>query len=129
MDDEFTLPTNIRYTSVGTFTAQIYVGFREGYTNVFHNIEEAKAICQEYCDTPGVHLCVTVSPTDFIYKDGREPGCVIGLINYPRVPEEKVLLQAKAFYLANALMTAFKQNRVPIVFPDKTVMIEPSPHE
>lgn len=105
-----------------TYTAQIYVGLREGYDGPVHEIGEAEAICQAYCDAVG--LCVTVTPTHFIYKDGREPGCVVGLINYPRFPDTSENIRAKAMVLAWKLKIAFKQFRVTAVFPDDTLMIE-----
>ena len=35
---------------------------------------------QKYCDEVG--LCVTVTDTWFIYKDGNEPGLIIGFISF-----------------------------------------------
>lgn len=44
----------------------------------------AEKICQQYCDEIG--YCVTVTPTNYVYKGGQEAGVIIGLINYPRFP-------------------------------------------
>lgn len=43
--------------SVKTITAKIYLGLREGYTSVQHNINEVNSFLQEYIDKIG--LCVT----------------------------------------------------------------------
>ena len=106
---------------VETYTVNIYVGMREGYSDKITDIKLAEQICQEYCDEIG--YCITVTPTKFIYKVGFEPGCIIGLINYPRFPEEKERIKHHAFSLAKLLKKEYKQNRVSIVCSDKTYMI------
>ena len=106
---------------VDTFTCNIFVGFREGYSDIIVDIKLAENICQNYCDNIG--YCVTVTPTKFIYKNGNEPGCKVGLINYPRFTEEKQKIKEHAFSLAKLLKKEYKQNRVSIVCSDKTYMI------
>lgn len=105
--------------SVITFTATIYVGFREQYTNTIHTIEEAYAVCQEYTNEIG--LCVTVTPTMFVYTEGNEPGCAIGLIDYPRFPATSEEIKEKANTLAKRFMEEFNQLRVSVVYLDETV--------
>ena len=111
--------------TVSTFTATIYVGFRERYTDVVRPIDVAYTALQKYADNGGV--CVTVTPTRFIYKNGSEEGAAVGLINYPRFPEDVAGLKTKAINLAQILMHAFRQLKVSIVFPDETVMLESEP--
>ena len=53
---------------VKTFEAKIWMGLMEGYTGPVHNILEAQEICMNYVND--VKLCVTLSPTKFIYVDG-----------------------------------------------------------
>jgi hypothetical protein len=108
-------------TKVTTFTATIYVGFREQYTDEVRAADMAHALLQRYADMGG--LCVTVTPTRFIYKGGSEPGIAVGLINYPRFPEESQKIRDKAFELALALMRIYRQLKVSVVFPDETVML------
>ena len=59
-----------------TFTATIYVGFRVGRSAErpvrIYSIEEAKIIIQNFVDAVG--LCVTVTPTRFMYTNGGEDG-------------------------------------------------------
>jgi hypothetical protein len=105
-----------------TFEAKISLGFREGYTEVVHNIEEVKEICQQYCNKAG--LCVTITPMDFVYVDGQEEGCFIGLINYPRFPSAPEDILSKALELAKIFLEKFKQNKVSVICNDKTYMIE-----
>jgi len=105
-----------------TFEAKISLGFREGYTDISHNIEEVKQICQDYCNR--VKLCVTITPTSFIYVDGGEEGCFIGLINYPRFPSTPEDILSEALELAEIFLEEFKQNKVSVICNDKTYMIE-----
>ncbi len=108
--------------TVKTFTAVIYVGFGEQDGGAMHTIEEAEVICQSYVDAVG--LCVTITPTRFIYTDGGEPGAVIGLINYPRFPASEDTILGKALELARLLMRAFRQFRASVVCSEKTYMLE-----
>lgn len=108
--------------SVKSFVATIYVGFREHYTDEVRAIDMAHDICQRYVDAGG--LCVTVTATRFIYKNGSEPGVAVGLINYPRFPAEVSAIRDKALGLATELMHGFRQLKVSVVFPDETIMLE-----
>ncbi len=107
-----------------TFTVTIWVGFREHYSDNIHWLEEVYDVCQEYCDIFG--LCVTVTPTAFIYKEGNEPGCAIGLINYPRFPSTHELILKEAFDISEILLKKFHQFKVTIICNDKTYMLEES---
>lgn len=107
---------------VDTYTATIYVGLREGYTERMHNINELISICQQFCDAEG--FCVTVSGTEFIYTNGREIGATIGIINYPRFPHTPTEIKKKAIRLALLLKNKAKQKRVSIVLTDETIMLD-----
>jgi len=115
---------------VKTFTATIYVGFREGRGSdppvVIHGISEVLAVAQEYCDQVG--LCVTVTQTQYIYTSGREAGCAVGLINYPRFPSTPEQIRAHALELAGRLRDRLGQFKVSVVMPDETVMIGEDAH-
>ena len=104
-----------------TVTVTIYVGLREGYNGIQHKAEEAIEVCQEYVDKVG--LCVTVTPTTYVYKKGKEEGVAIGLMNYPRFPSSIHEIKLHAFELANLLREKFKQHRASIVTPFDTYMI------
>lgn len=107
--------------TVPTFTATIYVGFRERDTGILHDLAECEAVCQRFVDLNG--WCVTVTPTRFIYSHGHEPGAAIGVINYPRFPNEFEAIRERALALAERLQEALGQMRVSVVFPDETVML------
>ena len=106
-----------------TYVANIYLGLQEGYTpDKIHTIGEVIRICQVHCDVGG--LCVTVTPTTFIYKGGRECGAIIGAINYPRFPVSIEEVKGKAVILARLLMKEFNQERCSVVCTDETIMLE-----
>jgi hypothetical protein len=116
-----------------TFTAQIYVGTREQYTPEVRSIDMAREFLHEYVNRVG--LCVTLTPTEFIYTgkaiegtehktNAGESGFVVGLINYPRFPVDPSVIREHALTIGKGLLELFKQFKVSIVFPDQTVMIE-----
>ena len=113
-----------------TFTATIYVGLRVRYTGVVFGLDVIRDWLQSYCKEKG--FCVTVSPTEYIYTHGpasgcvgREPGCAVGLINYPRFPSDAGALRQHAISIGRGLLELCQQGKVSIVFPDTTVMLEP----
>jgi hypothetical protein len=111
-----------------TFWAKIALGFREGYSSKVHAIDEVYKTCHEYCDKVG--LCVTVTPTRFIYSkgkgiaDGYEDGCFIELINYPRFPQSKYDVVGLAIDLAKIFLKDFSQQRISIIATDNTYLVE-----
>jgi hypothetical protein len=109
--------------SLATYTASIFVGQRVGYTQEIRPILLALEWLQERADKGG--MCVTVTPTTFIYKDGTEPGFIIGCINYPRFPENPLDIKTKALEIAEAMLLLFGQNRVSVVCSDETITLEP----
>ena len=113
-----------------SFYAKICLGFREGYTQKVHTLEEVYTFCHQYCNSIG--LCVTITPTRFIYTkgqgiaDGYEDGCFIELISYPRFPQSKYDIVGTAIELTKLFMTEFKQTRISIVTSDQTYLVEQS---
>lgn len=109
-----------------SFEAEIFVGFKE-FTNsertefVTHSLKECEDICQEYCDAVG--LCVTVTPTKYIYTKGNEQGAIIGLIQYPRFPCSELDIIAHAKTLGEILLIRLGQYRVTINLPDEVLML------
>ncbi len=105
-----------------SYNIQIWCGLRKGYGDKLHSIEDARQICNEYIDK--VKDCVTITPTEFSYVNGEEPGVIIGMISYPRFPKSKKELRKRAFILAQMLMEGLEQFRVTIVTPKKNYMLE-----
>ena len=82
-------------------------------------------IIREVCFAGGI--CVTISPTTFIYMGGEEEGYEVGLLNYPRFPETPNILQAKARTLALRLLEGTHQHSILNVGDDKSEWISRRP--
>lgn len=108
--------------TVDTFECKIYVGHKEGYSGKLHFIDEVESVVQEYCDKVG--FGVTITPAKFIYKDGSEYGCIVGIINYPRFPKTEDYLEQCALQIAFLLKEKLNQLRVSIVGTNRTIMLE-----
>lgn len=65
--------------------------------------EESRNFCDE------IGLCVTVTPTKYIYTNGEEDGSIIGLINYGRFPKSEKDVWNLAENLAKRLKVAANQ--------------------
>jgi hypothetical protein len=115
----------IQTKSVQTFTATIYVGMKVRDTGNEFTLHDAHSIAQLYCDEH--KLCVTVTPTHFVYTSDNEPGVAVGLINYPRFPSTPEVIGDHAIKLAEIYLKAFKQYKVCVVFPGQTVMLSQEP--
>jgi hypothetical protein len=83
------------------------------------DVQAAETICRAYCNDVG--LCVTVTPTNYIYSGGSQSGVVVGLINYPRFPADPSQIWAKAETLGEWLRDGLYQESFTIQAPDKTV--------
>jgi len=104
-----------------TFTATIYLSLTEGYGGKEHDLPEVRTFLWTCFKD---YFCVSVTPTEFVYKGGFEAGVSIGIINYPRNPLPQITLRNKTLALAEKLMRHFKQERLSIVFQDETIMLE-----
>jgi hypothetical protein len=107
--------------TVKSFSISIYVGFKNRSTGEEKCIDDAEKVCSEYCNIVG--QCVTITPTKYIYTNGSENGCIIGLSNYPRFPSSEKELLGHAIALASLLQIAYKQMKVSIVIPEQTTML------
>jgi hypothetical protein len=107
---------------IDTFTANIYVGLQYGYSGFVSDFNDAHKWLQDYCNK--VKLGLTLTKTEFIYVDGREPGIIIGLINYPRFIKPIEEIKENAMNIGKGLMKLLGQERVSIVFSDETIMLE-----
>ena len=81
----------------------------------------AEQICREYCFNVG--LCVTIEKTKFIYTGGEETGVIVGLINYPRFPEDPGNINKVAEGLAMKMLREMHQHSVLIQTPQTTKWI------
>jgi len=67
--------------------------------------------------------CYSVEKTEFIYTGGRESGCVVRLINYPRFPKTHEELEDEAIQLAHYLLERLIQGSCSVVGPKETIWI------
>lgn len=97
------------HKSASTFYANIWIGGD-------HNV--AVQACREYCaENP---LCVTVTPTSFVYVNGMETGVCVRLINYPRFPKTHDEINNEALKLAEFLRKKLCQDSYSIETPEVT---------
>jgi len=82
-------------------------------------IEVAKQAIRKYALKEGI--CVTVTPTQYIYSGGEETGYVVRLSNYPRYPwtPERIGDEARAIF--NLLVEETHQWSGMIQFPERTL--------
>lgn len=95
-----------------TYSATIFIG---------GDIAKIKDECRNFCLRG---LCVTVTPTEYIYTGGSECGAAIGMINYPRFPVESGAIRMTAKELARRLMSACYQRSCTVMFSDYTEYFE-----
>lgn len=88
---------------------------------------EAETLCRAYCD--GVGLCVTVTPTEYVYSGGQEAGVIVGLINYGRFPSDPDALFERAKQLALYLIKQLAQESASIQAPDTTLWLSFRPDD
>jgi hypothetical protein len=76
--------------------------------------------CREFCMEG---LCVTVTPTDFVFTGGMETGAQIGLVNYPRFPSTTEHIDATAENLTRFLIERLHQHSALIDGPEGTTWL------
>jgi hypothetical protein len=106
---------------VKTFVATIYVGSLHTESGAHVSLRVGEDVVQAYVNEVG--QCFTVTRTNFIYKNGKEPGLIVGAICYPRFPLDNKVLEDQCLDLAERLRVAMQQQRVSVVFPDYTIML------
>ena len=108
-------------TKVPSFNIQIWVGLRVQYSDELYTIKDVEDLVDGFVNE--IKDCVTITPTQFRYVDGHEPGVIVGYINYPRFPQPEEELKRRAIELAELLMCGLGQNRVSITTPKATIML------
>lgn len=88
----------IRAVVAPTFSSTIFIA---------GDVVKAMVACRVFCDSVG--LCVTVTPTTYVYSGGAEVGVIVGLINYPRFPGTPEALNEVAERLARVLLDELEQ--------------------
>jgi hypothetical protein len=105
-----------------TCKTEIWVGLREGYSDIVHTMNDVTLIVSNFVNEK--KECVTITPTEFWYVNGWEPGVIIGFINYPRFPSHPSAMKNRAIELAKIFKIEFKQIRISVTTPTITYMLE-----
>ncbi len=106
-----------------SYNVQVWVGLREAYNDEkVHTIVEVRKICDKYVND--VKDCVTITPTEYRYVNGTEPGVIIGWIQYPRFPRKRKEILRRALELGRILMLELGQFKVTVTTPNKSYMLE-----
>lgn len=102
----------MKQRSTSTFWARLYLS---------GPIEVAKQTLRKDCLRAG--LCVTITPTTFIYTGGEETGYVVELVNYPRFPSSPAAITERAYHLLQQLMADTFQHSALLMTPEETQWI------
>jgi len=78
------------------------------------DIDQIRKTCRGYCLRG---LCVTITPTEFVFAGGMETGAVIGLISYARFPSTPEQINEHAMGLATLLMQDCVQRSCSVMTP------------
>jgi hypothetical protein len=70
-----------------------------------------------------------VEPTDYVYRGGLEAGVRVGLINYPRFPQDADSLFQISLLLAEHLMKGLHQHSFSIQTPETTYWYSRRPED
>lgn len=79
--------------------------------------------CRKYCSEPREFtdgFCVSVLPSEILYKFGAQSGACINLVNYPRFPRSSPELTDIALDLARSLMHSCHQRTALVQTDSKT---------
>jgi hypothetical protein len=91
------------------------------YANIWiaGSYDQAVHACREWCKNNP--LCVTVTPTEFVYSGGAESGVCVRVIQYPRFPTEESALWMQAVDLAAFLRARLFQRSFTVEGRDETI--------
>lgn len=97
------------FEQTSTYWARIYIA---------GPIEQAKQIIRRECMREG--LCVTITPTDYMYTGGEEAGYIVELVNYPRFPSTETYIMQRAVDLGALLREETYQHSYMVMTPTDT---------
>lgn len=117
------LGDNVPVYAAPTSWANIYLGLLEMPTKIQHTIAEVRYFLEDVCNHGEEMLCVSMTPTRYIYPDGGEEGVIIGLINFPVYPKTAEEFEALVLRLAYDLKLKFNQITLSVMFQDKTLTL------
>jgi hypothetical protein len=101
-----------RTHAVSSFSVTVFVA---------GDMQAARQSLRRECLDEG--LCVTLTPTTFIYTAGAEEGVAVGFVNYPRFPKSAEEIEARAMRVAERLMNDLCQSTALVVTPQNTTWL------
>lgn len=115
---------------VKSYSGVITIGLEKGYSRGLISREEVVGYLQKHqksrVSVSGVYLSASVSSCDIVLNDQIEPHLRMEFINYPKFPLVYSVFKQEVVDCGEFLMEKTGQNRVVVVFPDETVMLEKS---
>lgn len=115
-----------------TYHASAVIGLRKGYSNEMLSMESFRAAegkaQSRLRDETGILLSVKLTPCEIVFLGQEEPSVTVGFINYPRFPLPYDRWKHGFPSITGHLRQLLHQNRVVVVFPDQTIMLEQSEH-
>ena len=116
--------------TIKIFRASINLGLKKGYSQETISEKEVINFLQAYQEKmiveENIYLSASIINNMIVLSGQAEPHLKIEFINYPRFFYKESLLKEKINELAELLLNKFEQNRIVIIYDDKTVMIEQS---
>lgn len=116
--------------TTSTFSANATIGLIKGYSNELIPISDFKielvTAQKQVNDELNVVLSTKITLCEIVCMGQEEPSVSLDFIQYPKFQTEETLLKNAIIRIIEILMDALQQNRVVIVFPDKTIMLEQS---
>jgi hypothetical protein len=109
---------------VPSYNVSIYLGKRQQYDGPFFNLEDIILLIQKFLTQTVQNCCFRIEKCVYVTGKYVEEGFSINLINYPRFPKEFWEIEKMAKELAQYLLIELNQNRISIVTPVNTFMLE-----
>jgi hypothetical protein len=116
--------------SNSTHEVRIYLGDRRGYKGAAFNKAELTDYIWRAQEEAGEDEANPVRVTATTYlragpdRRYKEDGFEVAVIQYPRSPKPVQVINRFAMNLAEGLLRHFEQNRISVVFPQETVLLE-----
>jgi hypothetical protein len=111
-----------------TFKAEVTIGLYKNYTSELISRDEfdkALLVAQEVIKNDlDVYLSTKISECQIVFLGQNEPSIELQFIQYPKFLVEELELKNAIVELVKLLMKKLQQNRIVIVFPDETIMLE-----
>ena len=118
----------MKTTKSKTYKAEATFGLKRGYKEELISLEEFKmelaAAQQKVFRELELKISAKVSLCSIVFSGQDEPSIEISFIQYPKFQYDELILKNGILRLVQILMQALDQNRVVVVLPDETIMLE-----